>query len=294
MGFVRPIGARNISVRGGSGILPWEAWQLVTDNTRLSKLWGDHVKFPAKKGGIGLFVDVSRDFQVTWPVEVKELEEASLVRFEVVGNPWHHRPDLVDSIISLTINDGIGLEMNGFDLTHMGDSSFFFASSWALSRLGSIVGALGGDPEQVTGSRSIWAESVFGIQPDQLRSRILDPELAIGWLGDQVDIEARLGGHFNIRWNRSWGATGLEGSIIKFSPEEIAVKIAGNQIGDCCDGVYRFQMIQSGSQTKLVISMDGFDIEPWANIPLMIMSEMIQLQLATLMIELNGQNLDPA
>ena len=295
MSFVRPIGGRSISVSGGNGLLPWEAWKLLTDSTRISKLWGDHVRMPTKKGETGLFVDVARDFQITWPVEADQVSEGSLLKLIVIGNPWHHRPDLVNSTITMKAGDCLSLEMDGFDLTHLGDPSYFFASSWALSRLSLVVKALGGNPEMVSGTRAIWAQSSFQIQPDILRSKILDADQAIGWLGDEVDIEARLGGRFNLKWSRSWGMTSIEGNITKFEPDEIIIKIAQNWLGSNDEGYYKFKMHQSGSETKLVVSMDGFDIEPWANIPLMLMSEMIQLQLASLSIELEGsQNLEPA
>ena len=184
--------------------------------------------------------------------------------------------------------------MDGFDLTHLGDSSFFFASSWALSRLSSIVCALGGKQDDVNGFRSIWAENTFKLQPDQIRSKILDPEQAITWLGDEIDIDPRLGGRFNLKWGRTWGLIGLEGNIVKFEPDQISVKLAENNFNTGGDAFFNFIMSQHGDDTKLVLQMTGFDIEPWANIPLMVMSEMIQLQLASLALEVSDQFLDPA
>ncbi|MBP7732413.1 MAG: hypothetical protein KA140_01430 [Caldisericia bacterium] len=294
MGFVRPIGGRSISVSGGSGMLPWETWKLITDEARLSKLWGDHIKMPKGKGDTGLLVDVARDFQVTWPVEAEEVVEGSLVKLNIIGNPWHHRPDLVDSRLTLEIGDRLTMKMDGFDLTHLGDSSFLFASSWALSRLTSIICALGGKQDDISGSRSIWAKNTFKLQPDQIRSKILDPEQAIAWLGDEVDIDPRLGGRFNLKWGRTWGLIGLEGNIVKFEPDEISIKLSENNFNAGGDVFFNFNMSQNGDDTTLMLQMTGFDIEPWANIPLMVMSEMIQLQLASLALEITDQFLEPA
>jgi hypothetical protein len=249
---------------------------------------------PSKKGDTGLLVDVARDFQITWPIEAEEAIDGSLLKLNVIGNPWHHRPDLVNSTITVKVGDCLSLEMEGFDLTHLGDPSYFFASSWALSRLSLVVKSLGGNPDLVSGTRSIWAQNLYPIEPDTIRTKILDSEQAVGWLGDEADIDARLGGRFNLKWNRNWGMTSIEGNITKFNPDEIVVKFAQNWLGSDGDAYYKFKMIQSGSETKLIISMDGFDIEPWANISLMIMSEMIQLQLASLSVELGDQNLEPA
>jgi hypothetical protein len=292
--FVRPIGTRSISVTGGAGILPWEAWKLITDETRLSKLWGDHLKLPLQLGATGLLVDVSRDFQVTWPIELAQFVDGQKLCFNIIGNPWHHRPDLVESILSIELSDRITIQMEGFDLTHLGDPTFFFASSWALSRLSSIVCNLGGKQDDVWGERSIEAENMFKLQPDQIRTRILDPEKAIAWLGDEVDIDPRLGGRFNIKWGRTWGIIGLEGNIVKFEPNEISVKLVENNFNAGGDAYFSFFLNQIGESTKLKLRMTGFDIEPWANIPLMVMSEMIQLQLASLALEVSDQFLDPA
>lgn len=294
LGYVRPIGTRSIAVTGGTGILPWEAWKLVTDETRLSKLWGDHLKLPRVKNATGLLVDVARDFQVSWPIELVEYIEGSLLKFNIIGNPWHHRPDLVDSSLTISISDRISLSMEGFDLTHLGDPTFFFASSWALSRLSSIVCALGGKQDDVWGARSIEASNSFKLQPDQLRTKILDPEQAVTWLGDEVDIDPRLGGRFVLKWGRTWGLVGLEGSIVKYEPDHISVKLVENNFNAGGDAFFDFTLTQRGENTILGLGMTGFDIEPWANIPLMVMSEMIQLQLASLALEVSDQFLEPA
>lgn len=289
MGFVRPIGSKKITVWGGSGILPWEAWKLLTDSSSMSKLWGDHVNFPTQVGKTGRIIDVARDFQITWPVEALEVVEGSLLKLGVIGNPWHHRPELVDSLITIKLDDKATFEMQGFDLTYLGDPSFLFASSWALSRLTSFVKACGGNPDTIGGTRAISATSLFPTEPDMIRSWILTPEKAISWLGDEINIEPRLGGHFKLKWERQW-AVMLEGSITRFEPNLIAIKLAPNVelTGDQSQLVFHIQ--QHGSQTRLTVEVEGFDIEPWANVPLMMVSDIIQLQLASLSLELGSRS----
>ncbi|HOO96551.1 MAG TPA: hypothetical protein PKV16_03205 [Caldisericia bacterium] len=283
----RPIiGARTIEASARLSVLPWEAWSLLTDPVKLSRLWGDTIKLDFDETKKGVVVNVLRDCQNTWNIENISSVEMESIKMHIAGNPWHGRPDLVDSIFSISIGEEIRFVLDGFDISRSADASFLLGCMWAQSRLSKIIGYFGGDPHKnVELDCSIICSTELDKSINDIRVAILDAGSAVTWLADEVKIESFLGGNFWLKWNKPWGTLALKGSLTVFETDRLVVTVKDNPFGGKRPIQIVFGMSDTNSGTNLKISVSGLPVEPTSSFSVLLLSDLIQLALISYSIQ---------
>lgn len=280
------IGTRVVEASAKLSVLPWEAWSLLIDCVRLSRLWGDTVELDFDKTKKGLLVNVLRDCQNTWNIENIKAVEMESLSMHIVGNPWHSRPDLVSSTISIRIDEEIKFTLDGFDISRGADPSFLLGCMWAQSRLSKIIGYFGGNPHKnVELSSSIVCKTQLEKSVNDIRVAILDASKAVTWLADEVKIETFLGGNFWLKWNRPWGTLALKGSLTIFETNKLVVTVKDNPFGGKKPIQIIFDMDDSNSGATLQISVSGLPVEPTSSFSVLLLSDLVQLALISYSIQ---------
>lgn len=287
--FLRPNGQRKLHFFWDKEIVPISIWPFVTNSESLSKLTDDTIEFGTSIGDIGKISIFGNQQETLWNLETIECRNLSLIKMIVIGNPWHHRPDLVDSTIGFGFDGRFSITLEGFDISHHSDSTFLFASHWGWSRMANIITQFGGNPEnELAGSQSISAWISMKASPDEIRSMILKPEQAVRWLADEVDIDPRLSGKISLRWVRSYMTFALSGNITCFETDKIEMTIKDNPLSKGKDLTMAFDIAQSGDESRLTITIDGLTAEPWASFASLYLCDVAQVALAGLALLYSG------
>ena len=290
-GFVRPIGSRTIEVTSCLSVLPWDVWRIISNEQALSRLGSNQFTISTKVGMPGKILEEELDYHFTWELETIESKEPTSLKLAVIGNPWHHRPDVVDSTIEFDIGETINLKLCGFDLSHIGDAQYIAASNWAWSSMSNLLSNLDGKISiNLYGNRGFVVWTTISATPDQVRHMILTAEESVKWLADVVIIEPRLTGDFLLRWQRPWGEIFIHGTLTTFEPNQITLTARENPFANNIPFSIDFHFEQIEGFTKVIVKIDGFDIEPWATSLMFAISEFIQISLTSLSLLYSTKN----
>lgn len=281
--FLRPTGARSLHFSWDRELLPLTLWPFVSNPELLSRLTGDLIEFGGKPGDIGKIKISDNQSETIWNLETIENENLSSLRFIVIGNPWHHRPDIMESSIGFSIKDRLHIDLDGFDISHHSDTSLSFASWWGWTRMANIVAQLGGNPEaEISAYLTISAWINIKASPDEIRKKILKPEEAVKWLCDEADIDPRLSGRISLRWIKPYMSFILHGTISCFEPDRIEMTIKENPLSKNRDIRIIFDITQSGQESRLALTLDGISAEPWASFASLYLCDAVQIALTGL------------
>lgn len=269
-------------------VLPLLAFDAISNPILLSRIWGDEVTFGNTIGSQGGFKMSEMGCNTYLPIETISFIAPSRIMFSLEGNPWHHRPDIVGASIGFELNEDLKMILSGFDLAHMGDAPFAYASSWAWSKMSKIITYLGGNPEtELVGSKSMYCWTTLEAEPDRIRQMLLHADEVVKWLADEVQLEPRLGGLFNFKWNKPWGCVKISGAITLFETDQILLISKENPFCEYMPLSIRFSFLQNGGTTKLITCIDGIDAQPFNQFASLLLSEIIQVALTSLNLCIN-------
>lgn len=102
-------------------------------------------------------------------------------------------------------------------------------------------------------------EQLYDLPPEVVWDALVDSDLLSGWLAE-ADVEARVGGRYDLRWHSPIATGTTMGEIAELADAELLV-VELERIGTVTFALHAVEGGARGLATSLVVSIDGA-VEP--------------------------------